>query len=180
MPSQAEHPAHVRFSYKKYYSFRNRIHTTFPQRFHADMQIDFVSRALYYGDTQPALVMSVNPLLIAAYSDEMDAVVMLRFPADFAETYGLMPGSRLTTSNIYFTGSQLASDIFLGENYCRQYVDFVPIVQLFVGKKDDLIRGKSQLFGEEMWNRVRETADEYIRLHPDLSRDGFFYFKKQK
>ena len=72
MSAQAENPGKVKFSYKKYYSFRNRINTTFGGRFHADMCIDNVTRALFYGDTQPALVMSVAPLTVAAYSDEID------------------------------------------------------------------------------------------------------------
>ena len=178
MAGKAENQANVKFSYKKYYSFRNRIHTKFAERFHSDMQIDFVSRALCYGDTQPAVVVSVDPLLIAAYSDEMDAVVMLRFPNEFVTEYNLYPGIRLTTSNVYFTGSQCARDIFVGEHYCRRYVDFVPIVQLFLGKKDEKIQEKVELFGEDIWNTVREKANEYISLHPELCRDGFFYFKK--
>lgn len=180
MRGQAENQANVKFSYKKYYSFRNRINPRFSERFHSDMMIDFVSRALCFGDTQPAVVMSVNPLLIAAYSDEMDAVVMLDFPTDFVEKYGLYPGMRLTTSNVYFTGSQCAKDIFAGEHYLYRYADFVPIVQLFLGKNDQKIQAKTELFGEEKWNAVKEMADEYINLHPDLRRDGFFYFKKQK
>ena len=102
MSSQAQNQANVKFSYKKYYSFRNKINTKFAGRFHSDMQIDYVTRALCYGDTQPAVVVSTQPLLIAAYSDEMDAVVMLKFPAEFVEKYSLSVGDRLTTSNVYF------------------------------------------------------------------------------
>ena len=120
MPTQADNQASVKFSYKKYYSFRNKINTKFSGRFYSDMRIDFVMNALFYGDTQPAIVVSVNPLLIAAYSDEMDAVVMLRFPMEFVEKYNLSVGSRLTTSNVYFTGNQFASDIFVGKNYCQR------------------------------------------------------------
>ncbi len=178
MAGQAENQANVKFSYKKYYSFRNRINTKFSGRFYSDMRIDFVSRALCYGDTQPAVVVSVTPLLIAAYSDEMDAVVMLRFPDEFVTEYHLYPGIRLTTSNVYFTGNQCARDIFIGEHYCRRYTDFMPIVQLFLGKKDEKIQAKTELFGEDVWNMVQEKANEYVSLHPDLCRDGFFYFKK--
>ena len=178
MASQAENQANVKFSYKKYYSFRNQINTKFSERFHSDMQIDFVSRALCFGDTQPAVVVSTEPLLIAAYSDEMDAVVMLRFPTEFVEKYGLSVGSRLTTSNVYFTGSRCAPDIFAGQKYSCQYVDFVPFVQLFLGKKDEKIQEKVNLFNEDVWNTVTEKATEYVKLHPDLYRDGFFYFKK--
>lgn len=178
MASQAENQANVKFSYKKYYSFRNKINTKFAGRFYSDMQIEFVTRALCYGDTQPAVVVSTEPLLVAAYSDEMDAVVMLKFPAEFAEKYSLSAGDRLTTSNIYFNADRCAHDIFVGERYSRQYEDFMPIVQLFLGKNDDKIRAKTALFGENVWNTVAEKANEYTLQHPDYCRDGFFYFKK--
>ena len=178
MATYADNQGGVKFSYKKYYTFRNKINTTFGGRFYSDMKIDYVTRALYYGDTQPAVVMSVDPLLIAAYSDEMDAVVMLRFPAEFVSTYNLYPGCRLTTSNVYFTHPQFAKDIFYGEHFYHRYVDFMPIVQLFLGKKDEMIRQKAELFDEETWQMVRDKGYEYMQLHPDLCRDGFFYFKK--
>lgn len=174
----AENQANVKFSYKKYYSFRNRINTKFSEKFYSDMQVTDVTRALCYGDTQPAVVVSVEPLLIAAYSDEMDAVAMLLFPSDFAERYGLRPGSRLTTSNIYFGGTRCAADLFPGANFSHQFSDFMPIVQLFLGKKDEKIKKKVELFPESRWQRVEQLASEYREAHPDLSRDGFNYFKK--
>lgn len=177
MLTQAENQANVKFSYKKYYSFRNKINTKFSEKFLSDMRISDVARSLLYGDTQPAVVVSTNPLLIGAYSDEMDAVVMLLFPKEFAEQYNLSVGTRLTTSNVYITGDTVAGDIHVGENFSRQYADFVPIVQLFLGKKDDKIMEKTKLFKEDVWQTVSEKADDYLRFYPDSSRDGFFYFK---
>ena len=176
--TKAENQANVKFSYKKYYSFRNRINTKFSGRFYSDMQIENVMRALLYGDTQPAMVVSTEPLLIAAYSDEMDAVIMLRFPSELVEQYELTPGARLTTSSVYFSGERVAADIFVGERYLRRWVDFMPIVQLFLGKGDEKIRAKTALFGEDIWSRVAEMAEAYRCEHPDLFRDGFYYFKK--
>ena len=178
MSAQAENPGKVKFSYKKYYSFRNRINPTFASRFHSDMCIEAVTRALFYGDTQPALVMSVSPLTVAAYSDEIDGVLMLRFPEGLAERYSLYPGMRLTTSNVYFRWEEFPADVMIGENFCRRYNDFMPIVQLFIGKNDEKILAKAGLFSEDVWNRVSEKAAAYTEKHPDLCRDGFFYFKK--
>jgi len=178
MRGQAENQANVKFSHKKYFSFRNKINTKFSEKFYSDMQIDFVSRALCFGDTQPAVVVSTEPLIIAAYSDEMDGVVMLSFPSEFVEKYDLTVGSRLTTSNVYFTSDQCAKDIFPGEGFSFQYGDFTPIVQLFLGKNDEKIAKKVDLFGEDVWSKVASKAAEYREAHPGLCRDGFFYFKK--
>ena len=177
MAGYAENQAKVKFSYKKYYSFRNKIGTKFSQKFRADMKIDFVAKALFYGDTQPAVVVSTSPLLIGAYSDEMDAVVMLRFPEEFAKQYALSVGTRLTTSNVYFAERAIASDIHIGMQYSHRYTDCAPLVQLFLGKKDERIMEKTKLFGEEVWQTVTDKADEYLHLYPNCSRDGFFCFR---
>ena len=89
-----------------------------------------------------------------------------------------MPGTRLTTSNFYFGGERGAGDIFGGEHYLRRWVDFMPVVQLFLGKGDEKIRTKTALFGEDIWSRVTEKAEAYLYEHPELCRDGFYYFKK--
>lgn len=83
----------------------------------------------------------------------------------------------MITSNVYFNGASVADDIHVGEKYSRQYADFVPIVQLFLGKKDEKIMEKVKLFNEDVWQTVSEKADEYVRLYPTRARDGFFYFK---
>lgn len=135
----AENQANVKFSYKKYYSFRNRINTKFSEKFYSDMQVTDVTRALCYGDTQPAVVVSVEPLLIAAYSDEMDAVAMLLFPSDFAERYELRPGSRLTTSNIYFGGDEVRRRPLPGSKFLSPILGFYadrPAVLGKEGRKD--------------------------------------------
>ncbi len=61
----------------------------------------------------------------------------------------------MTTSNVYFNGASVADDIHVGEKYSRQYADFVPIVQLFLGKKDEKIMEKVKLFNEGLCVVVR-------------------------
>lgn len=178
MSGTAENKANVKFSYKKYYSFRNKINHGFGEKFYSDMRIDYVSQALCFGDTQPCVVVGVNPLLIAAYSDEMDAVVMLEFPAEFADLYHLAPGSRLTSSNIYFYGDHVSADIFPGIRFSGSYADFMPLIQLFLGKNDEKIAQKVNLFSEQTWEKVNEKASAYLDEHPGMKRFGFSCFKK--
>lgn len=179
--SKTERQAGVKFSYKKYYSFRNKITAKFPERFFADMQIENVANVLLHGSTQPAVVVSTDPLLIAAYADEMDAVMMLRFPEEcaFVETYQLSVGSRLTTSCLYERVAAVDKDLFPGSGWSRRFTGFVPVVQLFIGKKDEKIQEKADLFSEDEWQKVATLAAAYRSAHPDLARDGFFYFKKR-
>lgn len=176
----AENQGNVSFSYKKFYAIRKLINKTFAEKFYYDMQMDMVANILKFGDTQPAVVVSTNPLLVAAYSDEMDAVVMLQFPAELAAQYNLATGSRLTTSNVYYNTGKCADDIFPGAGFSCNYSDFTPVVQLFIGKKDEKIKEKVGLFDEALWEQVGCKADEYIMAHPGLRRDGFYYFKKKR
>ena len=185
LKGQAENPGNARFSYKKYYPIRALVFSKFGsfkklgEKMRADMCIQNVSAVLMYGDTQPALVCSVDPFLVAAYSDEMDAVVMLEFPKELAEQYRLGIGSRLVTSNVYGEGGRdmVSEDIFVGEGYSGRYRNFMPIVQLFLASNDEEITGRISLFGESRWRRVEELSAEYLKKHPGLSRDGFYCFK---
>ena len=172
-------PGNAKFTHKKYYPIRKLIFTKFKERFKGDLLIQSVSQVLLNGDTQPAIVCSTEPLLIAAYSDEMDAVVMLKFPSELISMYDLRIGTRLVSSTAYkkATGEPAASDIFFGEGYSGEFIDFYPIVQLFIAQDDEKIRSRTELFDEETWARVERLAAEYLSEHPDTVRDGFFYFR---
>ena len=56
---------------------------------------------LLLGDSRAAVVVSTNPLMVTAYSDEMDAAILLRFPAFLVSKYALQVGTRLLTVNTY-------------------------------------------------------------------------------
>lgn len=178
--TQAENRGNARFSYKKYYPIRKLIFHSFAEKFNSDMLIQDVANMMMFGDTQPAIVSSVLPLTVIAYSDEMDAVVRLRFPDELAAQYDLKVGTRLVTSCVYApnTYDNMAKDVFVGERYTGNYSDFIPIVQLFLAKKDDEIRSRTALFSEEVWARVEALGKAYVEQHPNLMRDGFAYFKK--
>ena len=175
----AEHPGNAKLSYKKYYSLRRLIFSRFIDKFNSDALLRHTAFVLKYGDTQPALVCSADPLLIACYSDEMDAVVMLDFPKELAGIYGLSPGARLVTANVYKPNvyNKTRKDIFPGKYFSGLYNDFSPIVMLFIAKSDDKLREKAKLFDEHVWSRVEKLARDYLAEHPEFKRDGFFYLK---
>lgn len=171
-------PGNAKFTYKKYYPIRKLIFTKFKERFKSDMLINSAAQVLLHGDTQPALVCSTEPLLVAAYSDAMDAVVMLKFPSELIPMYDLKIGTRLVSSTAYNKAKgEPAADIILGESYTGEFIDFYPIVQLFIAGDDEKIRARTELFSEEEWAKVERLAIEYLSERPDKMRDGFFYFR---
>lgn len=178
--SVAENPGGIRLSSKKYKQILKLLGDSavkFPHTLSLKKRID---EYLNMGDTQPAVVVSVSPLTVAAYSDEMDAVVMLRFPEVLAEQYALKQGTRLVTSNVYSfrRGFNVASDIFIGKNYLNRYSDFIPMVSLFLSDDEKFIRSRTELFDEELWKTAEHKAEKYLLNHPKLYRNGFYYLER--
>lgn len=177
--SYADNPGSIKLSPFKLRKIKKMICITRREKEYFKKRIPAVREYVALGDTQPAYVMSVSPLVISAYSDEMDAVVMLRFPDELATQYKLSVGDRLVTVNTYrnLDKNGIAPDIFVGENYLNRYSNCAPIVPLFISGSTKLMKQKLSLFDEEQWAMVREKSLEYASAHPDLMRDGFFYLK---
>ena len=66
-------------------------------------KIEKIKAHIYYGDSQPAVVISLKPLIVAAYSEDLDCILPLKFPNKFVKNYKLKEKSRLLTINIYTT-----------------------------------------------------------------------------
>lgn len=176
----AENPGNVTISNKKYYKIKKLLSLNFNDSIYFYKQKKKLNEFMKFGDTQPAIVYSISPLLIAAYSDEMDAVLMLKFPEELAKQYKLTVGTRIVTSNVYVHKNQfgISEDIFIGENYLNRYRDFIPIVALFLSRNESFLKNQTNLFNESTWQVVKEKASEYTKKHPDLYRNGFFYLLK--
>lgn len=173
----ASNPGGVKLSPYKWELIKQMICQTPSQAALCDSRFAKIADFVQYGDTQPALVMSVSPLIIAAYSDEMDAVMMLRFPEVLAKQYRLRKGKKLVTVNTYrwLEGHDIASDLFVGENYLRRYSDCQPVVPLFLSNDVGLLKKKVRLFDRATWRMVAQKAQQYADEHPGLSRNGFYF-----
>ncbi|MBR4434671.1 MAG: hypothetical protein IKS90_01065 [Clostridia bacterium] len=174
--SWATLPGNAEFSFKKYRYIRRSALKGIALKLHADLRIKYVSDILRSGDTNPALVMSTAPLIVSCYSFDMDAVIMLEFPSALAEEYTLKTGDRLVTANVYSLGKAVLFDIFPGIEYSNMYIDFTPVVQLFLSKNDEEIRARTSLFDEACWQKVERLSNAYITEHPTMRRKGFFCF----
>lgn len=142
-------------------------------------QFDRVDEFLSHGDTQPAIVKSVDPLIISAYSDELDAVVFLRFPDVLVDKYKLKINDRLVTSNTYtLLVDRVEKDISPGEFWLERYSDFSPLVQLFLSDEEDFIRKRIELFDEDKWKRVEMLTQEKHNNGKFVCRYGFYCFNR--
>ena len=119
--SPASHPAGLSLSdaklrvlrpdlYRPLQRFRESVGLVYPQR-------TYLTEQLQHGDSRAAVVLSVSPLLVAAYTDEMDCVVILEFPNELAAEHRLREGSRLLTVNSYGDRDELQPDLIPGPNH---------------------------------------------------------------
>lgn len=177
--SHAENAGNVELSEEKFRQVRDKIlKISFFDRTQYNKNFERINDYMMNGDTQPAIVYSVNPLIISAYSDEMDGVVFLKFPKRLAKIYNLHEGMRLVTSNVYNNWDyKIAKDIEIGDGYLNRYVDFTPIVQLFLTDSENYAMKRTELFDEEVWDRVNYLTKEYSHSG-NKARKGFYYLTK--
>lgn len=126
-----------------------------------------------YGDSQPAVVASTNPFLVAVYSDEFDAVIMVNFTEEILKTNNLHLGDRLLSVNVYQNDmSNFHSDIIPGFGYLNNWSGFIPTVVDFVSKDLESIKTRKSIISEELWERTGVLAKEYLIEKPNVFRTG--------
>ena len=132
---------------------------------------------LRYGDTQPAIVVSVDPLIISSYTDEIDSAVMLKFPKEFATKYNLSIGDRLITINEYYPklNFNYAPDLIPGDKKSDAWRDVIPLVGLFLCENENYCKRKIDMIQMEDWTTLQEKTLEYLNKKPNTTRDGFKY-----
>lgn len=123
------------------------------------------------GDSRAAVVVSSDPLLVAAYTDELDCVAILRFVPG-PPIPDLVVGSRLLTVNTYKTGATVDSDLFPGPLRVERWVGFYPIIADFICIDQGLIDRRKSEIEEQEWERTLRFGMEYVSAHPGTSRDG--------
>jgi hypothetical protein len=126
------------------------------------------------GDTRAAVVVSLDPLLVAAYSDELDAIVVIELPRSLVGEESLTVGTRLVASNAY--GSRrpacpVAADITPGAGDTGVWGDFGPIVLEFVSNDRALIESRRRAIAETEWRRLDELVLAHRRTRRP-ARDG--------
>ena len=142
-----------------------------------------IKEHIKYGDTQPAIVTSLNPLIISAYNDELDCVVLLKFPNELVEKYSLTIGDRLVTINLYHqkqVGFGYPKDVTPGEKNSNVFRDVIPVVGLFVSDDEGKCERKVQGVSKELWDRLQELTLVKLRENPNLTREGFEYLYSKK
>ncbi|MDE6656857.1 MAG: hypothetical protein K2J85_07685 [Anaeroplasmataceae bacterium] len=178
--SGAGQPGGFILSHKKLFDIFHSIEDMNPQEIeYARKHLNTLQEHIYMGDTQPAVVVCLDPFLIAAYSDEMDAVVLLNFPQKLAEIYSLSIGDSLLSVNLYYHRGKLAYDIHPGFKYSGVWDDFIPVITEFITDDQPRTLEHKEAMEKEIWADVKEKGESYRNKYPYTYRDGFWYLKRK-
>lgn len=128
------------------------------------------------GDIQPALVMSTSPLLVACYTDDMDAIAMLCFPEELGRKMGWTVGRQLIVVAAYNNPFMKANkDLDCGPSNSGNFKAYAPIVaDLYTDNTERLERKKREIPAEK-WAYVEALARQYLSNHPGMARNGLGY-----
>ena len=126
---------------------------------------------LWNGDSRAAVVMRLEPLLVASYSDDFDAVVMLRFDRPPTDLH-LAVGTRLLAVNTFRPGGVVAGDIVRGPLATQGWANVHPIIADFVCANPDRVERRKAMIGEDEWQRTWQLGQQHLATRPHLARDG--------
>jgi hypothetical protein len=137
-------------------------------RLSADDRDQLVARTsdyLFFGDSRAAVVLQTAPLVVAAYCDEMDATVLLRFPPFLAREYHLEEGTRLVTANVYRCSEEgeLAPDLVPGPAYTSRWTHVCPLIADFLAAEVHIVKARRQAISEREYRRCWDFGQRALR-----------------
>ncbi len=135
LPSEASDPGQVEISLSKLCLFHPEFEPNprgfwrklrQPKAEEREIAIELLAEYMAFGDSRAAVVLEVEPLLVAAYTDELDCVALLMYldggvpgyPRDVSKSlcqaHNLQAGTRLLTVNTYDFGEKIGADLIPG------------------------------------------------------------------
>lgn len=134
----------------------------------------YIEALLNDGDIQTAVVVSMDPLLVSCYSEDMDAVILQCYPTELGRARGWELGTRLVATVKYngYGTVKKNKDIYPGPDTDPSYKSFGPVIaDLYTDEEEYLARKKSEI-PEELWERAAYLGKQYMAEHPGVARNG--------
>ena len=139
--------------------------------------IEIIDEHMSLGDSRAAILLSLRPLRVAAYTDELDCAAVLEFDAAASsclmrELSDLHEGQRLITVNTYAHGSTPISDLWNGPDSYHRYCNFFPVIANFYSSDTMALERRISEIPEAEWERCRACSTEYLERNAGRVRDG--------
>jgi hypothetical protein len=134
--------------------------------------VQSIADQLQSGDSRAAVVVNAESGLVAAYADELDCVVLLKFDPGIARAKGWQTGTRLLTVNGYAGKERgIAGDVVFGPRNLGNYGNFRPLIADLLSDDHGRIEYRKSQICEEEWSRALQMGKRALaeRVTP---RDG--------
>jgi len=134
---------------------------------------DMIAEHLRCGDSRAAVVLQTSPvLLVAAYTDEQDAVLLLHFPDFLTAEYDLKPGKKLLTINTHGRGEKMMPDIVEGPATTGRWMNYYPIIADFLSDDPQTISNRKRAISDAEWKRAAQFGMKRAAGADAVVRDG--------
>jgi hypothetical protein len=137
----------------------------------APIESEKLEQWLRHGDCNPAIVCSLDPLLVSAYSEDLDCVAMLLFDSRVRAAFSPSPNQRLLSVNVYFTSGD-ARDLSRGPLAYPNWANFQPLIADFLTEDLERVQANKDEIPEHQWLRAEFLTDDYLSKGCFWVRDG--------
>lgn len=174
---QASCPAEVRLSHAKLKKLLPELYSLGSKwiwRRRRSYWLTYFAEHLFYGDSRAAVVVSTSPLLVAAYTREIDCIALLRFDDSLVSEYELRIGSRLITVNYYYKieDSGYENDLVPGAASTGRFGNFRPLIADFLTDDVEQLAERKAKIDEGEWVRTETLGQAYLAEDLARPRDG--------
>lgn len=118
-------------------------------------------------------------MLIAAYNEDIDCIVMLVFEDKIQNKYNFKIQDRLVCVNTFAEISQLQSDLIPGKNNSGMWTLVHPIIADLVSSDATKIEKRKNEIGDKGYEYIWQLATDYLKLKKGVSRIGKPIFSDQ-
>ncbi len=123
-----------------------------------------IEEHLSNGDSRAAVVVATQPPLVAAYTDELDCVVLLEFDYEVVAAINFEVGTKLLTINTYGPRDNgVASDLKVGLGDEGRWGNFAPFIAEFFSDDIERIEARKAQVAEDEWKRTGKLGFEALQ-----------------
>lgn len=134
-----------------------------------DAALRGLETSLRHGAGEPAVVVATSPLCVSCFSDDFDAVLVLRFDESFVPPAPLALGDELLCVTTFFWAQvrpalrPVAPDILPGQKYTNWFDNFAPFIVDFLSDDAEEIERCKQQISEQQWQRTFDLGYERLK-----------------
>jgi hypothetical protein len=137
-----------------------------------DSWMDAIRDTLAHGAARAAVVVDAAGSVVAAYTDELDCVVLLQFDEGFGLVHGWQKGTRLLSVNAYFARDQgMAPDLLLGPGDSGRWGNVWPLIADLLSDDHAGLAARKRAIPEAQWERAGQLGRSAL-AGAALPRDG--------